>query len=98
MFLGLALAASPHGTVPDAPPDTCVVVSAEVRRRSYGYDQFVILRNDCGAEQECWVSTDVSPAAVYLLVGAAAEVRLLTTRGAPKRSFSVTARCEPRSG
>lgn len=100
MLLGWALSVSPRGTVPDPPPETCIVVSAEVRRQSYGYDHFVILRNGCEVERECWVSTDVSPAAVYLLVGAANEVRLLTTRGAPRRSFSVTARCEappPRS-
>jgi hypothetical protein len=90
----LALAGTIAGSVPDRAADTCVIVSAEVRRHSYGYDHFVILKNGCDAERECWVSTDVSPTAVYLLVGGGTEVRLLTTRGAPRRNFSVTTRCE----
>lgn len=91
---GLSLAVTIAGSVPDRSADSCVTVMAEVRRHSYGYDHFVILKNGCDAERECWVSTDVSPTAVYLLVGGGTEVRLLTTRGASKRTFSVTTRCE----
>lgn len=92
---GLTFAGTIGGSVPDRVADTCVTVSAEVRRHSYGYDHFVILKNGCDTERECWVSTDVSPTAVYLLVGGGTEVRLLTTRGAARRNFSVTTRCEP---
>lgn len=89
---------APAAEQPDAGPPSgtpsCVTYFTQVIYRAYGYDHWVIIRNDCAAVAHCVVRTDVNPNPIETYVAPDSTKRVLTFRGSPSREFRASVSCE----
>lgn len=71
----------------------CIRYRQEVRYGAYGYDHWVLIKNQCEKRASCSVVTDVNPEPIDVRIEPKETREVLTFRGSPAQTFRAKLTC-----